>query len=289
MNAVTFLKVDPKTLSAALGLFSGTEEPGEFRLSEGFSVLHSHLVVYSSYPPEATLPVSPKKSAVLKCLFAYADSRFQGLFLRLGLIRKLRELYLAEHPEDLSWNSFAGLLITDFHVDLSSSVDAIAPVVVEATAGIKGKDKKKLPGFPDIQAATSRTYRTKLPETLRAEVDLTDAWWPAVKRVRDLLVHRQHLKIVFGSPSDGVLFQVFERSQPVITDPALLVENATDVADFEEYSAVVFAHLLWFRHNLALRMAEHLGVTLDFERLEQRGGYHGLPFVIERVLRKLST
>ena len=99
-------------------------------------------------------------------------------------------------------------------------------------------------------------------------MDSTNRWLPAVAQIRNVLKHRDRLRLIAGAPSDGILFQFpgWTRSTPVL-ESVLLNSERTDVVDFELYSAFVLAEILALLNELGLRMAAHLGVKLRTEAL----------------------
>jgi hypothetical protein len=103
-----------------------------------------------------------------------------------------------------------------------------------------------------------------LSPRVRAVVDTTNRWWPDVKRLRDILAHREHAKIAFGHASEGVLFQVYEPpALPLVAHPAFLWKGGTNVACFDRYSAYVLAEILVFMDALGRELANHLGWGID--------------------------
>ena len=165
----------------------------------------------------------------------------------------------AKEDEQRLWGIYAGLAIKDFHFDLSSFMDSLAPVIIQVQGTLRPKDRKQLPGFPDVQSSTQRSYRNGIPNDLLDIIDRTDTWWPSVKTARDILAHREHLKIVFGAPTQGVLFQIYKKQQQaVLIDPALLWPGGRDVVDFDLYFAFVISEVLVLLEELSERITVHL-------------------------------
>ena len=130
------------------------------------------------------------------------------MFARLYQISWVRARF-AERRDDRSWSLVAGLLVRDFHSDINSLMDSIPSVIVAAHDRLRPKDIKKPPGFADLHADSPRTFRKRLPQSIIGIVDATNRWWPPIKSVRDLLMHRRHDQLVFGDQSEGILFQVY--------------------------------------------------------------------------------
>jgi len=76
------------------------------------------------------------------------------------------------------WHNFAALAIKDFHVDLGSLMDAIAPVILQVFAGIDVTAEKKWPGFSDIlqKGGSDRAqgYRKTIDSNVLTTIDSTD-------------------------------------------------------------------------------------------------------------------
>jgi len=171
--------------------------------------------------------------------------------MRLGLIESVRSYFACPSREKaITWHYYGALCIKDFHIDLGSLMDSIAPVIIQV-CGIVGIQKKvKLLGFTDIQRSGSpraAKFRSQLPEGIRAIIDTTDQWWPSVKAIRDILAHREHQKVAFGSLTDGVLFQIYEPLfSPKVIHKAFLWPHGHHVADFRRYSAYIIVEVLLF-------------------------------------------
>lgn len=92
-------------------------------------------------------------------------------------------------------------------------------------------------------------------------IDACERWWGFVKDVRNILLHREHERLVFGYPHDGILFQVYEGSiSPKIIDGSLLWTQGHNVVDFELYSGFVVGELILFLDELSSGIAEKLEI-----------------------------
>jgi len=202
----------------------------------------------------------------------YASERLTEVFIRHRCIDWMRNelayetnpdiFAQASDPKAQSWRLFMGLAIKDFHVDIGSLMDALAPVIIQAKGKLKSKDKSNLPGWADIQSGTKRSYREQLAVDLCAAVDSTDRWWPGVKKVRDLLTHRKHDRIIFGNYEDGILFQVYDESRhPKIVLPQVLYGKGKNVVDFDLYSAFILAEVVTLLDELGKIIAPKLQIS----------------------------
>jgi hypothetical protein len=96
-------------------------------------------------------------------------------------------------------------------------------------------------------------------------MDATDTWWPTVKRVRDQVAHREHTKMVFGSPKEGILFQIYDGGflSPVVVHPALAFPTGHNIADFRLYAAVIVSEVLVFIDAVGQHLAPQIGLAID--------------------------
>ena len=234
----------------------------------------------------------------LSAAFKYASLRLSNIFARLHLLEFIRseiasipeEDRLAEMTKPPSegnpwmWNVYAGLAIKDFHADISSAMDSIAPLVIQLEGELEETDRS--PGFYDIRKDRHRRYRKQIPSDIRHIVDQTDRWWPAVNKVRDVVMHREHLQIVFPTlgDNDGLFFQIYEGVySPMIVHPELMYPDGKNVVDLSLYSGFVIAELLVFLEDLVDPIAHRLKIgsltpsmragnfrrlTSSFDRLE---------------------
>lgn len=229
--------------------------------------------------------------------FRYASLRLSDLFDRLELlewirreIAKVPELEriqamtgpIDEHP--WMWNVFAGLTIKDFHADVSSTMDAIAPLVIYAFGEVKKGDT---PGFADIQKGTKRTYRERLPQDCFDIIDATNTWWPIIKKVRDTLVHRDHFKLVFPGLGDdeSLLFLAENNSHvPLVTEQRLMFTKGRNVIDLTLYTGLVVAHLLAFMDEISKDIAQNMNISSPTPSV-RLGDFRRLAYSWERLTK----
>jgi hypothetical protein len=280
--------VDSQIMKNARELFSLGTFHGEDELLISFECLGAELWTRALIARQVGegFPES-QRNADLASAFRYQSLRLSVLLARTWQIEWMKENVSASRKTDSGlWTVFAALAIKDFHIDISSVMDSIAPVVIQAKGSIKKKDTKKLPGFPDIQSGTRRSYREKIPEDILTAIDSSVRWWPTVKRIRDILTHRDHNKIVFGTPADGVLFQIYEdMHEPKIIEPNFLWPGGKNVVDFELYAAFVIGEVLVLLDKLGKQIAFHLGFEEEgLTKSIRTGNFRGLVRSLDRLL-----
>lgn len=250
--------VEANRVKMAMSLFQEEPDGEGYTLTTCFERLAADTLGIEAALSLSQIPHTITESAsILLPLFHYVSFRISDIFLRLQLIDWLQDQFRNSGSETYSsWNTFASLAIKDFHFDLGSLMDSLAPAIIHSTVGLKAKDCKKLPGFADIQSGTKRSYREKIPGPILSVIDSTNKWWPFVKDIRDTLAHRQHDKIVFGSAATGILFQVYQpQFNPKIIDSCFLWPKGENVVDFRAYAAFVIAETLLLLEEIGSELA----------------------------------
>ena len=193
----------------------------------------------------------------------YVAHRFRSISARLYAINWLRRtLATASGDAAAPWFTLAGLAIRDFHGDVSSCMDAVAVVLLASCDRLTDEDREWLPAYSTVQ--TEGRNRSRLHLHANDIVDGTERWWPAVKAVRDTLVHREQNAIVYGGPRDGVFFQVYDASRrPLIADPAFMLPSSTDVVDFHSYGGFILAEVLLLLDDPCPIVSEKAKVASD--------------------------
>ena len=246
--------VDLGRIKKAMSLFHAGSSPEEHILSTQFESLGSEVIVRAKVMESAHNKSSNSQSLkALARFFEHASLRFSDVLTRLNFIDEIQREFIEKDIKLFSpWYLWAALLIKDFHIDVISLIDSTSPIAIQGTIGLDHKDFKKPPGFVDLLPSIKRSYRKKMPESTIRVIDSTMGWYMDVKRVRDILAHRENVRIVFGLPSDGILFQVYESLYtPQILDVCFLLPNAKNVVDFHLYSAFIVAEILLFMEDLA--------------------------------------
>jgi len=271
------MRLDPSRVRRALSLFGSSEHNDILCTTlEGLGAELGNMAASICSVPGLNQSIKEKmeQAKSLSGSISYVSRRFTDLLMRLQEIEWKKEALAYEPTRDgfdlitdptaNHWRMFMALAIKDFHADIGSLMDALAPVVIQAAGELKDKDRTKLPGWADIQCGTQRSYRATLPSNLLSVVDNADGWWPAVKKVRNLLTHQDHEKIIFGHPSDGILFQVFDRKMAAkITLPAITYRKQGHVVDFGLYSALVLSELISLLDDLGRVLGPMVGVNPD--------------------------
>ena len=237
---------------------------------------------------------------VLTEAMSYATERLTEVLVRLQAIEWMKDVLAYENnpdpfvqasdPRAIAWRLYLGLAIKDFHVDIGSLMDALAPVIIQAGGELKAKDRERLPGWAAIQKGTDRSYRQELPDGLLKIVDDTDTrWWTDVKNIRDRLTHRKHDNIIFGDSENGVLFQIYDGAhQPQIVLPLVLYRRGHNVVDFDLYSAFVLAEVLTLLDDLGTIIAPKVNISQSrVAEMSLRQVHNSVGQSIDRLIRAI--
>lgn len=159
----------------------------------------------------------------------------------------LRTASIDEKFLDNMWLPYASVDIEHFHVELRSIMDYVAKIVARIANkyGQVPETFRKLLNW----VSQSQGNRNRLGEDLATVVE-SARWFLHLRGVRDTLIHSGGFTLVFGSPKDGILFQVFKDHIKNLIDHKTLMFNE-NVVYFERYAAIYLAHLFVFLELLA--------------------------------------
>ena len=215
------------------------------------------------------------RAGILSAAISYASHRLTDVMIRhqqIGWMKRALD-YEAEpdvfaqvsDPKANSWRMFMGLAVKDFHIDIASLMDALAPVVIQTKTTPISNSKDRLPGWSDIDGSKSKSrHREQLEEDLLVIIDSTKRWWPPVREIRNLVTHRNHDRIIFGNSEDGLLFQIYDHSKsPIILLPQVLYKKGHNVVDFDLYSAFVVAEVVTLFDDLGTAIAPKMQVPQE--------------------------
>ena len=148
--------------------------------------------------------------------------------------------------EDM-WLPYVSVDIEHFHVEFRSIMDYVAEIVAH-TANKPGQVPES---FQKLFNWVSRKpgSRKRIGEDLALVVE-SATWFPYLRGVRDSLIHSGSYTLVFGSPKDGILFQVFKDNFKNLISHDCLMFNP-NVAYFERYATIFLSHLFLFLELLA--------------------------------------
>jgi len=283
-----------QTIEAARELFSLGEHGREDVLHSKFAGLATELVDRVQVLDHVRLSgPEAERARMLAPAFRYGHFRADEVIARLEKVKWMKGVLLKEwEPGTHLWRRLLGLAIKDFYTDVASLMDSIAPIVIQVEGRLKPQDRERLPGFASIRKGSSNPYRRAIPSDIRTTIDSTEAWWPAVKAVRDILIHRPNETIVFGELEDGILFQIYEESgkPSVSVPPPLLWPNSKDVVNFHLYSAFVTAEVLVFLEQLGAQVAAYLHIgPAGLTKSVRLGNFKSLVSSLDQLAESTGT
>lgn len=154
------------------------------------------------------------------------------------------------------WNRYCSLDIEHFHVEARSLLDYAASCIAAIS---------KQPGTaPATSLNGLLSWINKNPgNTARLGPDLAALvkslpGFPDLRAVRDEIIHRGGLTLVFGRPGEGLVFQVHKGFARVLNPRSGTVESG--LVDFRSYSALLVADILLFLERLAALLWEKMPV-----------------------------
>jgi len=146
------------------------------------------------------------------------------------------------------WFYYASVDIQIFHVEIRSILDYITQII---------RLFSPQPG----QVTDTGSFRKLLnwlgnnPNRIQEEVaDLCleqYEWFHEMRSIRDFILHSGGEVIAFGSPDDGILFQVMSPGYENLIDKPFLMFNE-NVAFFDRYAALYFSRAISFLEDLTL-------------------------------------
>ncbi len=144
------------------------------------------------------------KAVELRSTFMAVQDDLWALTTVVHKLEWMRFEALEGHLPGSLWMSFAGTDFEHFHVDLRSLMDhiALAAGIASRSAGQVPTSFRKL-----VTYAQTPTGRKRLGVDLAALVGQAP-WFMDARRIRDSTVHEGAKALAFGSPSDGILYQV---------------------------------------------------------------------------------
>lgn len=227
------MKTDEEALSTSLGLFR----------DDGAIVSSNFQDFLGDVHVGAVLPMTDQRLASLRNHLYDANQDFWNISVlihRLEWIRAQR-IELGESLDYL-WMQYTQLDIQTFHVEIRSLFDHLA-----AAIAVVGAKPKTMP----MSFREQLEWCEKHPDrALRALLREQKDWFKDLRTIRDQLVHRGNVPIVFGRPSEGILFQIYRPNRaPYVMRPGIM--HNENVAYFDRYAALIISRLLCFAEDLA--------------------------------------
>lgn len=148
---------------------------------------------------------------------------------------------------DHMWLPYASIDIEHFHVEFRSIMDYVGEIVAHFSnkRGQSPESFRKL--FNWVYGKQGN--RKRLGEDLAVVVESAE-WFPDFRGIRDALIHSGGFTLVFGTPKDGILFQIYKDIASNLIKHKSLMYNE-NVVYFERYAAIYLAHLFVFLEFLA--------------------------------------
>jgi hypothetical protein len=232
------VRTDAEALDFALGLWS--EEPGQ-RVWLGGAA--QDIMVRLSQAPLEDLP----RAVELTRHFYAITQDIWNVSTIIDRLEWMRATSLGDSDLAERWTDYAAVDIQSFHVEVRSALDQAAHVVRlfapnPGQVTDTGSFRKLLEWIPD--------NGIKLQAPVGALTLDQATWFHEMRSVRDHLIHKGGLTIVFGHRKDGILFQVVdEQFRRLVNKPFLMFND--NVVWFNRYAALYLARMLGYIEELA--------------------------------------
>lgn len=146
-----------------------------------------------------------------------------------------------------TWRKFSSIDVEHMFVQVRSAMDHVA----EALKVFLPKGGQLPVSFRKLRDSIEK-YDQRLPPQV-TELIKSSEWFDELRAVRDALVHQGGESIVFGEPSDGILFQVHINSfYRVVSRRALMLNE--HVVHFDQYAGLMVANLMHFLDRLGVML-----------------------------------
>ncbi len=158
--------------------------------------------------------------------------------------------------EDL-WRLYCNLDVEHFFIQLRSILDYAATciaAVADRPRSVPDDSMNKLRNWIDRNPGNASRLGTDLVPIVRSHPR-----FPDIKDVRDDIVHRGGLTMVYGKPGESLLFQIHQSWRPILTAPKEVM-TPEGLIDFRRYGALLFAEVLVFLEGLGAGLAQRLPV-----------------------------
>jgi hypothetical protein len=153
------------------------------------------------------------------------------------------------------WFYYAQVDIQSFHIEVRSIFDYVA----KAITGVSPKPKTMPPSFRRLLEWVKKNPSRMSSDLRQLLLDQSD-WFLQLRTVRDDLIHQGGYPLVFGSPSDGILFQIYQaQNVPRVVRPILM--HNQNVAYFDRYAALIIARTFCFLEAVAPRLRDLSGLA----------------------------
>lgn len=154
-----------------------------------------------------------------------------------------------------SWRYYAAVDIEHFHVEIRSIMDYLAVLI-----GIFSGKKGQLP--PSFMRLLERKddLKPKIGDQISGLLENSD-WFRETRAVRDAIVHTGGNTLIFGSPEEGILFQVYKDFfHNMVNKPCFMFNE--NVAYFDKYVALFFSQMIVMLEKFAQIVGKGIEVTI---------------------------
>jgi hypothetical protein len=179
-------------------------------------------------------------------LWLYATEAYWNVSTAIDRLSWMKTRAADEEEMGGLWQSYAAADIRAIHVEMQSILDFLANLI-RAFA-------PKPEELPEGSFRQLIDWCEKNPDEIPSGgctlLDHQREWFDQFRVVRDLLVRLGGETVIYGSPEDGILFQVFRPGHQQVIRKSYLLHNP-EAAYFNRYAALLTSRLLCFLHDIA--------------------------------------
>ena len=200
----------------------------------------------------------------------------------------LRNLAIKNQLGFTLWNMSASLDIEHFHVELRSILDYIANIlgiIAKKPGQVRSNSFRELYQWLDANPGNI----ARLGEE-QSTLVLSAPWYSELRSIRDSMLHQGAFTLAgFGSPKDGVLFQVYKGPRQLINIDSLMWNE--NVVDFQLYAGLYFARVIVLLERLGGLLASRIPQQLSIRGVKGvKSNYQGFGILrnwMSKLLDKL--
>jgi hypothetical protein len=191
------------------------------------------------------------------------------------------------NQQPLTWSSYTGLDIQEFHFEFRSILDYVSAILVklsDKSGQVKGENSfRELYQWLESETTAENKLGTQISAIIRAGY-----WYDDIRQIRDNIIHYGADAFVFGTPKDGILFQVSKKNINQINIKELMWND--NIVDFELYAGLYFARMLVLLDKLGKLIISK--IPKQYISSSVKANYDGLSVYarwINRLVEKINS
>lgn len=255
------MRNDAETIDFALSLFGKDPDEGVYLTGCAQEIGLRLAQAKKGHPPNA---------GSLARLFQHITFDLGNISLLVDRLEWMRTRALTDNDLEQRWFPYATLDIQAVHIEIRSVLDYVAHII-RLFAPQPGQVTDTGSFQKLLEWLKTNAHRIQ-PEVATLTLEQSK-WFAEVRRVRDQLVHRGALTIIFGTPRDGILFQIMDDSFTDLVRRQYLMYNV-NVVYFDRYAALYLARVLAFLEDLSILYRDAIVSRFDAHGVRSSAAGH---------------